>query len=198
MKILPENITLWFAAAVLAGVYHSAYACWIPVKTPAALVFHTSQPGGTEIRGEFPRFDGLICLDPDDKGTDLVRLHVQTGSVDTKLPELDEALRGPVFLGSAQWPQATFESESVQRLDDQGHYKVKGIFTLRDVSKTIEVPFTLVPSPDTRTAKLAGETAINRLDYGVGQGRWSDTQWADNKVTLEFSVSLKRMDSQRK
>jgi polyisoprenoid-binding protein YceI len=198
MKLLPRLTSLWLASTVLAGVSHSAYACWIPVNTPAALTFHTAQPGGTEIKGEFTRFDGLICLDPDDSDQALIRLQVQTGSVDTKLPELDQALRSPVFLGSTQWPQATFESASIHQLDGQGHYKVKGKFTLRDVSKTIEVPFTLIPSADKQTAKLKGETAINRLDYGVGQGQWSDPQWADNKVTLEFSVSMERADSGRK
>lgn len=197
MEILPKMTMLWLTAVLLAGVSHTADACWTPVTTPAALIFHTAQPGGTEIRGEFSHFDGLICLDPDETGSALIRLQVQTGSVDTKLPELDQALRGPLFFDSAQWPQATFESEAIQHLNGD-RYEVKGKFTLRNVSRTIAVQFTFSPSTDRRTAKLEGVTAINRLDYGVGQGQWGDTQWADNKVTLEFSVDLDKADSAHK
>jgi len=167
-------------------------ACWVPRESPSTLGFIVKQPGNSTITGQFGHFDGLICLDPAAPDSDHIRLHVQTDSVATGLPELDQALRSPVFLGTEQWPQATFESETVRRLGGQTRYEVRGKFTLRNVSKFIEVPFTLTPSTDKQSAKLEGETVINRLDYGVGQGQWGDTQWADNKVTLEFSVDLER------
>ena len=192
------RLTNTFPAVVLLFIAlqgKALAACWVPMESPSTLGFSVKQPGNTTITGQFRRFDGRICLDPAAPDSGHIRLHVQTASVDTGLPELDQALRSPVFFGTEKWPQATFESESIQHLDGQARYEVKGKLTLRDVSKTIEVPFTLTPSIDKQTAKLEGETAINRLDYGVGQGQWGDTQWADNKVTLEFSVNLERADS---
>jgi polyisoprenoid-binding protein YceI len=39
---------------------------------------------------------------------------------------------------------------------------------------------------------LAGGTTVRRLDYGVGQGEWSDTQWVGNDVRIRFELNLKK------
>ena len=187
-------IPVCIAAVLLAGIPQYAAACWTPVVTPAALTFTVVQPDGTSVSGEFTHFDGSLCLDPGDPGSGRLRLTVSTASVDTKLPEMDRALRGPLFFASDKWPQASFESESILKMEGEDHYRVKGNFTLRGTSKTIEVPFTLTPAADGASARLEGETEINRLDYGVGQGQWADTQWAANRVMLKFSVKLIRSD----
>jgi polyisoprenoid-binding protein YceI len=190
-------ITVCFAAALLAGVPKHAAACWTPVVTPAALTFTVAQPDGTTISGEFTRFDGTLCLDPKDPGAGRLRLSVATASVHTRLPEMDRALRGPLFFASKKWTQAGFKSQSIRKLEGGDHYQVKGTFTLRGTAKTIEVPFTFTPAADNASARLEGETAIKRLDYGVGQGQWADSRWAGNKVTLKFSVKLIRSDDKR-
>ena len=182
----------WPLAVLLALLSQPARACWVAQDAPGALVFVARQPDGTAIRGDFTRFNGRVCLAPADPGAARVRVRVATASVDTGLPEQDDALRGPVFLDSTRWPAATFVGASVQRLDDSGHYRVRGSFTLRGVSRELDVPFTLTISPDGHNARLQGRTVIRRLDFGVGQGQWADTQWAADAVTLALDVQLRR------
>ncbi len=188
-------ITSGTVLALLAASSCSA-ACWQPAGDAGSLAFRVEQPGDSSISGEFTRFDGLVCLDPGNPGSARIRLRVETGSVETGLPELNEALRGSQFFGSDRWPMATFESDSVKKLKGTHRYRVNGTFTLRDVSRSMEVPFTFQSGTPGAAAVLAGTTTINRLDYGVGQGRWGDTQWADDEVKLEISVNLARADEQ--
>lgn len=173
---------------LVLAVSRPALACWTPVEKNSSLTFHNDQPGGSDITGEFTEYDGFLCLEPGDAESGRLWLSVETASVATGLPELDEALTGPMFFNSAHWSRATFESESLEKLDGDHRYRVTGRFTLRDVSRTIEVPFTFVRDGD--TAELTGSTTIHRLDYGVGQGQWQDTRWADNEVKLDFDIRL--------
>lgn len=181
-------IVLAMMLTTLSGVT-GVMACWKPVVEPDALTFVSIQ-AGAPLQGTFHEFDANICLDiehPDQPGH--IEVSVDTASVDTRLPELDEALKGPDFMGSTQWPRATFISDSIEPLGDN-HYKVRGDFTLRDVTRTIEVPFEYKPSVDGAAPRLEGNTTIKRLDYQVGQGEWSDTRWVEDEVILRFSVQL--------
>ncbi|MEX2523638.1 MAG: YceI family protein [Gammaproteobacteria bacterium] len=166
--------------------------CWVPADTGNTLAFEVGQPQGPPITGEFTRFDGYLCLDPAKTLFTQLRLTVNLDSVDTGLPELDEALRGPMFFDTTRWPEAVFESHSLEKTDNDHNYKVKGEFTLRDVTRTIQVPFKFMPDQGNKSAHLKGSWRIDRLDYGVGQGQWGDTRWADDEVKLEFDISLFR------
>ena len=173
---------------VLTGITAVA-ACWKPAVEPDALVFVSTQ-AGAPLQGTFHKFDADICLDPehpDQPGR--IKVTVDTASVDTRLPELDDALKGPDFLDSTQWPRATFVSDSIEP-QGENHYKVRGKFTLRDVTRTIKVPFDYKPSVNGAAPRLEGSTTIKRLDYHVGQGEWSDTRWVGDDVELRFSVKL--------
>jgi|GEM_PF-3195054 len=185
------SVYRFYAAATLLVVAVPAFsACWKPVPTPSALAFQVKQPGNESITGEFTRYDGVVCLDPDNPGSARINLDVETASVDTRLPELDRALKGPTFFDSSRWPQATFRSESVHRLKSSDRYEVRGKFTLHGVARNITVPFTFIAAPNGKSASLQGMTTIRRLDYGIGQGQFADVQWAANDVKLEFTVKL--------
>lgn len=174
---------------LLANVTPAAAACWKPVVAPDALSFSSEQPDGSLIRGSFTRFDGRLCLDPAGAEAGRLRLTVATASVETGLPELDRALRGPEFFHSERWPQAVFNGHSLERLE-HGRYRVRGDLTLRDVTRTLDVEFRFQPEPGRGEAHLQGDTRIRRLDYGIGQGRWNNTRWAADAVDLAFSVDL--------
>lgn len=186
MRCIATGIVLGSLAIGVAPP--AAAACWVPVPADNSIVFNTTQ-AGAPFQGQFKSFDGLVCLDQGDARNNHMRVSVQTASVDTGLPELDEALRGSDFFDTSRWPQANFESESVKALD-AGHYQVTGNLTLRDVTREITVPFTFTSVAGGR-ARLEGKLAFKRLDYHIGLGQWSGTRWVGNEVEVAFSVMLK-------
>ncbi|MGH8378219.1 MAG: YceI family protein [Gammaproteobacteria bacterium] len=165
----------------------AAAACWVPVPADNSIVFNTTQ-AGAPFQGQFKSFDGVVCLDRGHDQNSRMRVSVQTASVDTGLPELDDALRGPDFFDTARWAQASFTSESVKTLD-AGHYQVTGKLTLRDVTREISVPFTFTMTAG-GTARLQGKLDFQRLDYHIGLGQWSDTHWVGNPVEVKFLIML--------
>ena len=182
-RLLPYLLLL--SSTLLAAPTYAA--CWTAVPQTSAIVFTVSQ-AGAPMQGTFHDYDALVCMG-NDAGDDHIRVSVRTASVDTQLPELDEALRGTDFFDVSRWPQAVFESESVKPLG-QGRYQVIGKLTLRDVTRELSVPFSLTPASN-GGAKLEGRLIIQRLDYNIGLGQWADTRWVGNPVDLSFLVVLK-------
>ena len=39
---------------------------------------------------------------------------------------------------------------------------------------------------------VSGSFTLDRLDYGIGTGEWSDTRWLGAEVKVEFSAALLR------
>lgn len=176
-------------ASVLAGATSmAAAACWMPVPAADSIVFNTTQ-AGAPFQGSFTKFAGAICLDQPRAQDNYIRVKVQTASVDTGLPELDDALRGPDFFDVSRWPQASFVSESVSA-QGAGRYQVTGKLTLRDVTREISVAFTLAASTG-GGARLQAALDFERLDYHIGLGQWRDTRWVGNEVNMKFSIGLK-------
>jgi polyisoprenoid-binding protein YceI len=177
----------FMAGAFLPAV--SAADCWTPVPENSKIAFNVTQAGAA-LQGTFAKYAGSVCIDRADASKDHMRVEVDTASVDTELPELDEALRGSDFFEVTRWPRATFESESVKPLGS-GRYQVTGKLTIRDVTRSISVPFTWTPANDGKSAKLEGQLSLQRLDYQIGQGQWADTKWVGDQVDLSFSVAFK-------
>lgn len=167
-------------------------ACWSVVPQASTVSFTINQ-AGAPLTGTFHRYNGLVCIGGS-PGDDRIRVRIETASVDTQLPELDEALRGPDFFDTARWPAARFESEALRSLG-QGRYQVTGKLTLRDVTRELTVPFTLRPAAD-GGAELEGRLRLKRLDYGIGRGQWADTRWVGDRVEVSFSVALKPLAGQ--
>ena len=180
--------SLLLGSALIGAPSLGAAVCWAPVPAANSIVFNTTQ-AGAPFQGQFTQFSGLVCLTPNAGDPGLIRVQVQAASVDTGLPELDDALRGADFFDVTRWPQASFVSESVKTLDT-GHYQVTGKLTLRDVTREISVPFTITPSAG-GGARLQGTLDFERLDYHIGLGQWQDTRWVGNEVDVKFSVMLR-------
>ena len=153
--------------------------------TAQHLVFST-------VEGRFKDFTGSITLDPKDITKSSVNVTIKTASVDTDEPARDNDLRNSEFLDVAKYPEMTFVSDKVEKRDNG--YVATGTFTLKGVSKTIELPFTLGgpiddPWGNSRIAVQAS-TKINRKDYGVNynQAMKNGTALVGNEVTIKLTI----------
>ena len=162
--------------------------CWKPVPEAKSLQFTGSQ-AGVPFPGEFKSYTALLCLDPKDPSKDRLEVQVDMDSVSTGLPEMDEAMRGEDFFDAARYPKAKFESDAIKPAG-AGQYQVSGRLTVRDVTRSVSVPFTWTPAADGKLARLSARFTLLRLDYHVGQGQWADTQWVGDPVDLAFSVNF--------
>jgi len=181
------TIVLFYLCALAYARSGPAGHCWRVIPSESRISFAVDQ-AGAPLQGTFASADGTVCL-----GTDAyrgrARVTVQTSSVRTALPQLDDALRGADFFNVSRWPRAVFESDDIERLGED-RYEAKGQLRVRDVRHDLTVGFALKPEANGRRAALYAEFTIKRLNYGIGQGQWSDTQWVSDGVHVVISATL--------
>jgi polyisoprenoid-binding protein YceI len=175
--------------AVVAGPAWSATA-WTTDAATSTLKFVATQAGG-EFAGGFKRFTPAITFAADDLAHSRFTVEIDVTSAETGETERDNTLKGKDFFAVSQWPAAHFAT-LLFRATGAGSFEATGKLTLRNVTREVRLPFTFKPAPDGRSAVLAGGTTVQRLDYGIGQGEWSDTQWVGNDVRIRFELHLKK------
>ena len=52
--------------------------------------------------------------------------------------------------------------------------------------------FTLEDTGSGTTAHFSGMFELERLQFGVGEGFWSDTSWTSNEVTVTVKLDLEQ------
>lgn len=146
----------------------------------------------SSVDGRFKDFEGTITLDPNDPTKSSVKVSVKTASVDTDNESRDQDLRNSEFLDVAKYPEMTFVSDKIEKRGDG--YVAIGTFTLKGVSKKIELPFTLggpIADPwGNQRIAVHASTKINRKDYGVNynQAMKNGTALVGNEVTINLQV----------
>lgn len=148
----------------------------------------------TKVRGQFTEFTGSARLDFDEPALSTAELSIETASVSTGNSQRDDHLRTNDFFDAPTYPQITFRSTSVEKVDDE-HFTLTGDLTIKETTKPVSVTFELTgeavdPFGNQRVG-FEGSTTINRRDWKV---EWNAPLEAggvlvSEKVTLEFEVS---------
>jgi len=182
-----------FAALLLAATATHAATAWTTDLAQSRLEFTATLAGG-DFDGAFRHFKADIEFDPADLEGSRFRVEIETASADTGDADRDLALKGADFFAVERWPGARFSADRFVVLGN-GRFEALGRLTIRDTSREVRLPFSFKPGADGTRAGLAGGTTIRRLDYGVGQGEWQDTQWLGDEVRIRFTLHLQRQQT---
>ncbi|RVW01358.1 YceI family protein [Rhodococcus xishaensis] len=121
----------------------------------------------SKVRGTFKDFSGAITVAED--GTPSVRAEIQVASIDTNQEQRDGHIKSADFFDVEQFPTATFVSTGVRAAGP--NYVVEGEFTLRGVTKPVELALEFLGvNPGMGHGPVAGfeaSTTINRKDFGI-------------------------------
>ena len=144
---------------------------------------------GAPFEGKFEKFTADIKFDPKDLATSRFDVKIDIASVNTRDGERDSTLKEADLFAVKQFPTAQYVAE---KFTDKGKgvYSATGKLTIRNVTKDVPIEFTF-EQKDTG-AWLKGSAAIKRLDFGVGQGDWKDTETVANEVKVKFALLLKK------
>jgi polyisoprenoid-binding protein YceI len=69
-------------------------------------------------------------------------------------------------------------------------FAAPGKLMLRNVTREVPIEFTFEQKDG--SAWLKGSARLKRLDFGVGQGDWKDTETVANEVKVNFVLLLKQ------
>ena len=139
---------------------------WAIDKAHTKVGFAVKHMGVSTVRGEFREFDGALEVAED--GT--LRAHgtVKAASVHTNQEQRDEHLRSADFFDVENYPEITFESTSIERVDDE-NYKIVGDLTIHGITKSVELDAELggvdVGMQDEHRTGLEVTGQLSRKDY---------------------------------
>lgn len=148
-----------------------------------------SRQMGVPVEGRFERFSAQVRFDPAKLDDSRIAFSVDTGSARINR-DADAELPKPIWFNVAQFPQATFESSRIRRVEGN-RFEVAGKLSIKGVSSEVVVPVTLAQSGGTTTA--TGTFPIKRLSFRIGEKEWADTSMVADDVQVRFKIALSGM-----
>ena len=169
------------AAAALASA-----AQWNMRPKESTLTFVGNQ-AGADFEGAFQTFTADIQFDPHNLASSRFDVTIDLASVNSRDSERDDIIRGPDLFDVARYPNARYVAEKFTARGG-AKYTATGKLTLRNVTRDVPIDFNFETQDS--GAWLRGAARIRRLDFGVGQGEWQDTEWVGNEVGVKFALKL--------
>lgn len=184
-RLLPfAALALAFTAAMPVGAEPAATRL---VADKSQITFVSKQMG-VPVEGSFKKFDAQVAFDPRKPEGGTVALQIDTASAGFGVPMSDAELPKQPWFDAAHFPQASFQSSAIHALGD-GKFEMAGKLTIKGVARHVTVPVGIVATGG-NYAVATGSFTIQRLDYKVGDGEWTDTSVVANEVQVRFKLTL--------
>lgn len=149
------------------------------------LVFVTTRMD-VPVEGRFQRWAAQVTLDPRTPETGHLDLRIQTDSVSFAEPEVTAEAQRPLWLDTARFPQAVFQSTGIRAA--AGGYELNGRLTLKGRTREVTVPMNVTHAGGRATA--TGAFTLNRSDFQIGDGEPAGASLVAPEVRVHFRLAL--------
>jgi polyisoprenoid-binding protein YceI len=122
---------------------------------------------GLTVDGSLSGLKGTIIIDEKKQRVSSIDVTVDVNSIDTKNDRRDKHLRTDDYFDAEKFPTMLIKSSSIVSTKTVGSFILNATLTIKDVSKSISFPITVVRSSNGYI--LSGNFEIDRLDYSVGK-----------------------------
>jgi polyisoprenoid-binding protein YceI len=151
---------------------------WSLDPTHSELGFKIKHLMITNVSGNFNNFDVVAETNGNDFSHAKVTASIKVESINTNNAQRDEHLRQADFFEADKYPNITFESTSVERIDDE-NYSITGDLTIKETTKPIKLSLeysgvTKDPWGNLKAGfSLNGK--LNRKDFGISYNATLET-----------------------
>ncbi len=158
-----KNILLTFSLIIMTATFGLSQI----IDTSQSVVeLAVKNLGFNKVKGTIKGMTGTVVFNPEDLSNAKFSTSVQIATINTGNKKRDKHLRSEDFFEIEKYPAIRFESQKIEKTADG--YSTTGTLTIKDVSKTVQLPFIAVQAGDQMT--LTGTLMINRKEYNVGSG----------------------------
>ncbi|OOL34828.1 YceI family protein [Pseudomonas sp. FSL W5-0299] len=173
------------AAALAFGFSPGAEAAeYTQVNETASTISFTYNQFSSRVYGTFDTFKATLDFDTDNPEEGRAALTIQLDSIDAGSEDANTELQRPAWFDTQKYPEATFESTTVNELGDH-RYSITGKLTLRGVTREVTVPVLL--KEEEAIGIFDGQLTLKRSDFKVGEGEWGDTVVSDD-IIIRFRM----------
>jgi polyisoprenoid-binding protein YceI len=177
------------ALLLLPVTIFAAVPMWNIIPMQSSINFTATQ-NDAPVKGTFKTFSGEIQGDPTKLKDSRVTIIVDTNSVATSYPEVQNTLKMADWFDAAHFPKATFTADKFTHTG-KNTYIASGMLTIRDKTVPVTLNFVLEDYTD-KAFDIKGSTTLKRNAFGVGQGDWSKTDAIKDDVIVEFTLKASK------
>jgi polyisoprenoid-binding protein YceI len=194
MKKMIFIFVMFFSILFFAGFAFAAAEKWEIDKNHSHVYFDIRHTYAT-VRGQFEEFSAELQFDPDNLQMGRVSFEVGTKSINTGISRRDNHLRSEEFFNVNEYSSMTFQSTGVKPMGGN-QYMLEGSLTIKGKTQNVSLPMTFFgarENPLKQGQMVAGfETrfSIDRLDYGVGTGKFFQMGVVGRKVDILISLEV--------
>ena len=156
------------------------------VVDKSAIVFVFKQMS-VPVDGKFGKFAAKLNFDPAQPAKATAQIDVDLTSIDTGSGEANDEAKSKAWFNVREFPSAKFLASGVRALGGN-RFEASGKMTIKGRSRDVVAPFTF--RPEGAGAVLEGSIPIQRLQYAIGEGTWSDTTTVADEVQVRFHFTL--------
>jgi polyisoprenoid-binding protein YceI len=148
----------------------------------------------TTVRGSFGDFEGTAHVDAANPAASWVKVTIRTESISTGSADRDGHLRSGDFFDAETYPEITFSSTKVEKVDDDT-WAITGDLKIKDAVQPVTIAFDETGSAQDPFGNVRigfeGGTAINRKDWGLTWNAALETGGVlvSEKIKLDFDIS---------
>ncbi len=178
-RILLTNLILLSVPALASD--------WVSDADNSRLEFTATQQG-SEFDGHFPQFQAQIRFDPTALDDSTFDVRIEVTGIDTDNTERDETLAERDWFDFGSHPISRYRALVFEDLGE-GRFRALGELEIRGQRHAVPLEFSW--ENEGQTARLIGDAELNRLDFGVGAGEWSDDEMIGHIVKVHTELLLK-------
>jgi len=157
------------------------------VQPEKSRVSFVSKQMGVPVEGSFGKFAAQVAFDPAKPEAGRARIDLDLASIDAGSAEANDEVKSKAWFDTRQFPRATFVSTGVKPLG-AGRYEALGKMTIKGRTRDVVAPFSFKAAGN--AAVLEGSIPVMRLQFGVGEGIWSDTGTVADEVQVRFRFTV--------
>lgn len=177
-------IALVIAATALSP--HVAQALeYSAVQADKSALTFVSKQMGVPVNGKFPKFTAQIAFDPTKPEAGKVNLTIDLASIDAGSKDANDEVVGKEWFNVRAFPTAAFASTAMKSVGG-GKYEVVGTLAIKGKTKPVTATFAL--KPEGNNGVFEGGFTLNRIDYAIGEGSWTDVSMVTNDVQVNFRI----------
>ncbi|NJL14859.1 MAG: YceI family protein [Microscillaceae bacterium] len=149
---------------------------------PGAKVTFKIKNAGFNVDGSFSGISANILFEAGQLAQSSIEASIKANTINTGITARDNHLRRSDYFYVEKYPLIKVNSQKIIKQGNQylGYFNL----SIREVSKSIEIPFTFSQSGD--QAVFSGSFTLNRRDYNVGG--WSMVLGNEVQIFLQIPV----------
>ncbi|GAA6136285.1 YceI family protein [Arenicella sp. 4NH20-0111] len=152
------------------------------------------QQAGAPFTGEWKVWAATLQFDDNNLAESRFVVDINIGSVSSNDSERDGYILSDDFFDASQFPNATFSAfefvtdpnaEQNSNTSDRV-YIANGNLRIKNISHPVKLNFTITSK--NKEISLIGSATLNRHQWNIGMGDWSDPTWVGSEVMVDILV----------